>query len=120
MIACVVGERDGAVFALHRLAAGAAEHDGGVSAAVEQDHSLFAAREALANGLCEATGKEHLLFFILLLELGAHVEDLDLRQRALLDAFAQLDELVLAALSIMVGLERRRSRAKDHGSIRQL
>ncbi len=54
------------------------------------------------------------MFFAGLLELGAHVHQLDFRQRALLDALRQLEQCVLAALRVVEGLHRRRGRAQHH------
>src|SRR6266478_6469877 len=112
MVALVMGDRDGAVLALHGWAAGPAEHYRRVAAAVEQDHRLLTPGETLADGLCQSAGKEDSLFFVLLLEFGAHVEDLDLGKRPLLDALAQFDQLIFSALRVVVGLERRRRRAE--------
>jgi hypothetical protein len=52
VLALVVSHGDGAVGALERLSAGTAESDGGVSAAVEQDHNLLFFREAFADFFC--------------------------------------------------------------------
>jgi hypothetical protein len=49
VFALVVGECDRAVLAFEFLAAGAAEDDGGISAAVEQDHDLLFAIEAFLD-----------------------------------------------------------------------
>src|SRR6266481_3664393 len=110
VVALVMGQRDSAILALHGLAAGAAKHDRCVAATIEQNHGLLAAGETVPEGLGQSAGEEDFFFLILLLEFGAHVEDLDLGQRTLLDALAQLDELVFAALRVVVGLERRSGR----------
>ena len=108
VIALMVGERDGAVLALHGLAARAAEDDGRVAATVQQHHGLLAAGKALADGLRESAGKEHFLFFILLLEFETHIEDLDFGERTLLHPLAQLNQLILPLLCVVIGLKRRR------------
>ena len=80
----VVGERDGAVFALDFFTAGAAHDDERVAATVEEDDDLFAAVE---RGLCffdELAGEE--LFLSGLAELGAHVDHFDDREWAGLHA----------------------------------
>ena len=53
----VVGQRDAAIFALHRAAATAAQHEPGVAAAVDEDERLRALREALGDGVVERCGK---------------------------------------------------------------
>ena len=57
----VIGERDGAVFALELFAAGAAHDDEGVAAAVEQDDRLLAAIERGLGFFDELAGEELLL-----------------------------------------------------------
>ena len=55
-----------------------------------------------------------------LLVLAAHVDQLDLGQRAIHHAVAQFDPRVFAALGIVPAFERRRSRAHDHHRAGQL
>src|SRR3954463_3185389 len=59
--ALVIGERDGAVVALDLLAARAAQHDGGISAAVQQDHRLLAALETRRD-LFRQLAREQMVF----------------------------------------------------------
>jgi hypothetical protein len=117
-MALVVRERDGAVLAFEFFAAGAA-HDGeGVAAAVEQNQRLFAALERRLGLLDERPREE--IVPAGLLELAAHVDELDLGQRAVHHAVAQLDARVLAALRILPAFERGRSRAHHHHGAGQL
>ena len=89
VFALVMGERDGAVPAFELLAAGAAEDDRRISAAVEQDHDLLFTVEALFDFGGEFARDDLLVPGFL--ELLAHVDDFDFGQRALLDAVGQFD-----------------------------
>ena len=113
-----MGERDGAVLAFEFLAAGAAEHDGRISAAVEQDHDLLFAVEALFDFGGKFARDD--LLVAGLLKFLAHVDDFDFGQRTLFDAIGQFDQRVLVLLRVEVGLERRRGRAEHDDGIRHL
>ena len=84
-----MGERDGAVLAFELFAAGSAEHDRRISAAVEQDHDLLFAVETLFD-LGGEFARDDLLVAGLL-KLLAHVDDFDFGQRALLHAVGEFD-----------------------------
>ena len=114
----MVRQRDGAVLALEFFSAGAA-HDGkGVAAPVEQNQRLLAALERRLGLLDERSRKE--LVLARLLEFAAHVDELDLGQRTVHHAVAQLDARVLAALRILPAFKRGRGRAHDHDCAGQL
>ena len=74
----VEGHGDRAVLALKRLATGAAQDYRRISAAVEQNHGLLAAFQALGDLFYQRPGKE--LIIASSLELKLHVHDLNLRQ----------------------------------------
>ena len=113
-----MSESDGAVFAFQPFAAGAAHHDKGVAAAIEQDDGLLAARES-GLGLRDQTAREELLLPGLL-KLLPHVDQLDLGQRALVHALRHLDQRVAATLGVVPALERRRGRTQHHGRFGEL
>ena len=118
VLALVMGERDGAVLAFKLLAAGAAEHDRRISAAVEQHHDLLFAVEALFDFGGELARDDLLVTGFL--KLLAHVDDFDFGQRTLLDAIGQFDQRVFIFLRVEVGLERRRGRAQHDDGVRHL
>ncbi len=118
VLALVMGERDGAVLAFEFLAAGAAENDGGISAAVEQDHDLLFAVEALFDFGSEFARDDLLLAGFL--EFLAHVDDFDFGQRALLDTIGEFDERVFVLLRVEIRLQRRRGRAHHDDGVRHL
>ncbi len=94
----VMRKRDGAVLALQRLAAGAAEHDRRIAAAVEQHHHLFFALEAVFDFLRQLARDDLLVAGFL--KLLAHVDDFNFRQRALLHAVGKLQQLVRFFLAL--------------------
>src|SRR5580704_5973842 len=87
VLALMVGKSDGAILALELFSAGAAEDDGGISAAVEQDHDLLFAFKTIFDLGGELAGDDLLVAGFL--ELEAHVHDFDFGQRALLDAIGE-------------------------------
>ena len=101
-----------------RLAAGAAQHHGRISAAIEQHHDLLFAFEALFD-LRRQLARDDLLVAGFLKFL-AHVDDLDFRQRTLLHAVGQLDQRVLIFLRVEIRFQRWRRRAQNHDGIRHL
>ena len=111
--ALVMSHGNGAVLALHRVAAGAAENECRIAAAVQQQHDLFPARQAFADVAGELARDE--LFVAGFAELFAHVENFNFGQRAALDAIRQLDQGVLARARVVVGLQRRRRGAQHDG-----
>jgi len=113
-----MGKSDGAVLAFKLLAAGAAQDDRGVSAAVEQDHDLLFTLEALFDFGGEFTGNDLLVAGFL--KLLPHVDDFDFGKRTLLDAVGQLDQRVFILLRIEIRLQRRRCRAQHHYGVRHL
>ena len=64
----MIGHGDGAVLALHRLTARAAEHDGGVATSVQQHHDLLAALQPVGDFLNQLPGED--LVFSRLLKLS--------------------------------------------------
>ena len=108
----MVGEGDGAVLALQLFSAGAADDGEGVAAAIEQDQRLLAAIESRLGLLDERAGKELLL--ACLLKFAAHVDQLDLGQRAVHHAVAHLDALILARRRVLPAFKRRRRRTHHH------
>ena len=118
MLALVVGERDGAVLAFELLAAGAAEHNGRISAAIQQDHDLLFAFETVFNFGGELARDD--LLVAGLLKFLAHVDDFDFGQRTLLHAIGKFDQRVFVFLRVVVGLERGRGGAKHNGGVRHL
>ena len=118
VFALVVGEGDGAVLAFEFLAAGAAEDDGRISTAVEQDHDLLFAVEALFDFGGEFARDDLLVAGFL--ELLAHVDDFDFGERPLFHAIGQLDERIFVLLRVEVGFERRSGRAQHDDGIRHL
>src|SRR5229473_6486540 len=115
--ALVMRESDGAISALHRLATGAAEHNRGVPSPVQQDHGLLIALQALAYLLRKLARKDTV--FAALLKFGAHVHDFNFWQWTLLHALPQLDQLISAALRVVIGLQRRRCRGQHNGCVGQ-
>ncbi len=113
-----MGERDGAVLAFEFLAAGAAQHDGRISAAVEQHHDLLFAVETLLD-FGRQLARDDLLVPGFL-ELLAHVDDFDFRQRTLLHAVGQLDQRILILLGVEIRFQRRRGRTEHDDGIRHL
>ena len=118
VLALVMGERDGAVLAFELLAASAAEHDGRISAAVEQHHDLLFALEPLFDFGGEFARDD--LLVAGLLELLAHVDDFDFGQRTLLHAIGQFDQRIFIFLRVEIRLQRRRGRAQHDDGIRHL
>ena len=118
MFAFVVGERDGAVLAFEFLAAGAAEDDRGISAAVEQDHDLLFAVEPLFYFGGEFARDD--LLMAGLLELLAHVDDFDFGQRALFYAIGQFDQRIFIFLCVEIRLQRGRGRTQHDDRVRHL
>ena len=118
MFALVMSEGNGAVLALQSLAAGAAQHHGRISAAIEQDHDLLFAVEALFDLRGEFARDDLLVAGFL--EFLAHVDDFDFRQRTLLDAVGQLDQRVFIFLRVEIRFQRRRRRTQNHDGIRHL
>ena len=116
--ALVVRHCDGTIFALQRLAAGAAQHHGRISTAVQQDHHLFLALQPLFDFFRQLAG-DHLLASGFL-EFLSHVDDLNLRQRPPLHPVGQFEQCVFILLRIEVGLQRRRSRPQHHHGVRHL
>ncbi len=113
-----MGERDGAVLTFEFLAAGAAEDDRRISAAVEQDHDLLFAVEALFDFGGQLARDDLLLAGFL--EFLAHVDDFDFGKRTLFDAIGEFDERVFVFLRVEVGLQRRRGRAQHDDGVRHL
>ncbi len=112
----VVGERDVAVRAAAREAAGLALDDARVAAAVEEQerparrararlHQLARRGESRAGAAPSASA-------LAASRPSAQVDDLDARQRAPIDALGQREAVVLAAPRVVAGLERRRGRAE--------
>jgi hypothetical protein len=93
VLAFVVGERDGAVLAFQFFAAGSAEDDWGITAAVEQDHDLLFAVETTFDFGGQFAGDD--LLMASFLELLAHVDDFDFGEWAPLDAIGEFDERIL-------------------------
>ena len=118
VLALVMGQRDGAVLAFELFAAGAAQDDRRISAAVEQDHDLLFALEAFFDFFGQLARDDLLVSGFL--KLLPHVDDFDFGQRALLHAVGQFDQRVLVLLRVEIGLERRRGRAQHDDGIRHL
>ena len=78
----MVRQRDGAVLALERFAASATQDHRGISAAVEQHHSLLFSLKAQAN-LLNQLARNHLLMAGLL-KLLPHVHQFNFREWTLL------------------------------------
>src|SRR5437870_10568072 len=94
-------ECNGAVLAFQSFATCPAQHDRRISAAIEQYHYLLFLLDPLTNFLRQLA-RDHLLVPGLL-ELLAHVDDLDFRQRPPLHAIGQLEHRELIFLGIEVG-----------------
>jgi hypothetical protein len=118
VLALVMSERDGAVLAFERLAAGAAQHHRRISPAIEQNHDLLFAVEALFDLRGEFARDDLLVAGFL--EFLPHVDDLDLGQRTLLHAVGQLDQRVFIFLRVEIRFQRGRRRTQDHDCIRHL
>src|SRR5579884_2692628 len=114
----VVRERHSAVYALHLLATGAAEHHCRVAPSVEQQHHLLLGFEPLRHLLDQATRED--LFFSRLLELLPHVDDLDFRQGPLLHALAEFDQPIFAFACVAIGFKRGRCRRENDRRVREL
>ena len=112
----VHGERDAAVGALEGVAALAAEHGGGVAAAVEQHQHLFPPRQPLFDRRRERAADHDVrpLRGVLL----AHVHHAHLREGTVEHAPGQHDLGVLAGLGVLIALHRGRGRAEhDQGAL---
>src|SRR6185437_14796792 len=105
----VVGERDGAVFALNFFTASPAHDDEAVAAAVEKDDDLLTAVECGLRFFEELASED--LFLSGLAELCAHVDALDDGERAGLHALEHFDACVAAALGVVPGFEAGRCAA---------
>jgi hypothetical protein len=116
VLAFVMGERDSAVLTFEFFAAGPAENDGRISAAVEQDHDLLFTFEALLDFGSQFARDDLLLASFL--ELLTHVDDFDFGERALLDAVGQLDQRVLVFFRVEIGFQRRCCRAQYDDCVR--
>ena len=116
VLALVVRHGNGAVLALQGLSAGAAQYHRRIAAAVEQHHHLFFALEPV----CDFAGKfaRDNLLVAGLLELQPHVDDLDLRQRALLHAIRQLHQRIFIFPGVEIRFQRRCGGTQDHNGIR--
>ena len=106
----VMRKRNRAVLAIELFAAGAANHGEGVAAAIKQHQRLLAALKRSLD-LRNQRAREQLLL-ARLLKFGSHVDELDRRQRAIHNAFAQIDACVLALRRIVPALKRRSCRAQ--------
>ena len=118
VLALVMRHRDGAVLALQRLAAGAAQHHRRISAPVEQHHDLLFMFQPLADFLRQLARDDLLVSGFL--ELLAHVDDFDFRQRTPLHAIRQLDQRILVFLGVEVRLQRGRGRSEHDNRARHL
>src|SRR5579862_8795003 len=114
----VVRQRYGTVIAFEFFPASAAENDGGISAAVQQNHSLFAAVEPFFDFSGELS-RNHLLVAGFL-KLQTHVDDFDLRQRAPFHAIRKFNKRILVLLRVEVGLERWCGRTENDYRVRHL
>src|SRR5581483_8192949 len=114
----VVGERNGAVLALQRLAAGTTEYDRRIPPTIEQDHDLLLTVQALFDLLHQLARDD--LLVTRLLELLPHVDDFDLRQWPLLNPVRHVDQRVLIPGGVEVRLQRWRRRSENYDGIRHL
>ena len=110
LIAAMKGQRQRAVFAFDPLPTLAAGDEGGKPSPVEQHHDLFPGVQPLSDGPLQGPRKQILPAG--LDELGPHINDLDVRQRAPLDALGHFQQPILAALDIVPRLEARRRRTQ--------
>ena len=102
VLALVMSHRHGAILALQGLAAGAAQHHGRISAAIEEDHDLLFFLQALTNFFRQLARND--LLFACFLKLLAHIDDLDFGQRTLLDAVGQLNQRIFIFLGVVIRL----------------
>src|SRR5205814_7639174 len=103
MCTFMMRECNGAVLAFQSFATCPAQHDGRISAAIEQYHYLLFLLAPLTNFLRQLA-RDHLLVPGLL-ELLAHVDDLDFRHRPPLYAIGQFEQRVRSLLWLEVGLQ---------------
>ncbi len=83
----VEGQGDGAVLALQRLPARPAQNDGGIATAVQQNHGLLAALQALADFADQPLRKERVFILAFAPDLEFHVHQFHFRQRAAFHPF---------------------------------
>src|SRR4030095_5620958 len=95
-----------------------AQEEGRVTAAVQQNHCLFAALQTGCDSLEEATRENNLLAFggIFL----SHVDDFNVRQRTVFDSGREAQMAVFAGFGVVERLHRRRCGTQHNDYTRKL
>ena len=84
-----------------------------IAAPVDEHHRLRAFFEAQGDGRAERLRNRR--GAMLAAKVLAQVDDVDVGERAILDARSQLEQMIFSGARVVIGFERRRGRAEQHG-----